>query len=131
MDHKAKINQLHKAIQDAISLRGELDRENREYCQANRGIPEGTIVEVFNMDTNQKVAEGVVGKVYNYVFFEDLYIKEYVDKISRFEKDRDILRYEIFAIKKNGEKSEKHLFQHPHYIPVNTDRGNYYIKVKG
>jgi hypothetical protein len=98
------------------------------YAQANRKFHNGEIVAVCDRDSHQEIERGVVADVMTLVKLDALWLKDYSDN-DKFNKDIEYLRYEIFALKKDGTKSTKHFYQIPHFISDVNGRGNsVYIK---
>ncbi len=105
---------------------GELDsiQRIRQYiqsqCEAHRKYSFGEIVSVYDID-NKHICDGVVGEVRSSIFMELLDIKAYALQIKDVNTYLSKLRYEIFALKKNGKPSENHLFRHQHMIYDRND----------
>lgn len=94
-----------------------------EYAEANRKFANGEIVAICDKESNQEIGRGIVNDVMTMVTLDGLWLKDYhIDK--KFNDDIEFLKYEIFAMKKDGTKSTKHFFENPHWISDINSYGN-------
>lgn len=126
---KNKCNELYSLLQKEDELIKQLNSELKDYAEINRKFAKGEIVSICDRETDREIGQGMVADAKTFVILERLWLKDYADG-KRFDADVDNLRYEIFALKKDGTQSSKHYFQSPHYIGdgVNRKFSDVYIK---
>jgi len=128
------IEQLQKYLEfnnqarDAIAL---LREQNKAFIDGKKKLQPGDVVEVIMLndgEVHQVQFEGVVGQCVNSISGSLRHIDQQVITLNALAKDEkafndsiNLLRYEVFARKKNGKASSKHLFSHPHNIPMLED----------
>ena len=105
------------------------------YAQANRKIANGEMVAVYRINQFHSEMEpefftnAIVGDCATSLFISDGFDAiKYQDDAMLFKHISE-LRYEVFAMKKDGTKSAKHLFLHPHYLTLGKGKyADYFIK---
>lgn len=114
-------NKLHKLMQDVDALKADISKDISLYAEENRVFFNDEVVAVCDRDTDKEIGRGIVSSVRTLIHLEPIWLKSYTD-FEKFSSDIDNLRYEIYAIKKDGTKSTKHFFHMPHFIGTNTNK---------
>lgn len=128
----AKLKLLNGLREKALEMESEIRLELKDHAESNRIFHDGDIVEIFDALRGNKIGDGMVGDCRTSVF-TDNFIERYLvdDTNEKLNKDINHLRYEIYAIKKDGTRAKHHYFQIPHFITTNKERSNdYYIRKK-
>lgn len=73
----------------------------------NRKFADGERVHVYSRPDNEYIGEGICGSVKSSIIIRDLDLKDYFDD-EKFNEALKTLRYEVFAIKKDGTTSTRH-----------------------
>lgn len=117
--------------QQAADVLNNIREANEAFIEGKRKLQPGDIVEVILLDEGKFYSvhsEGVVGRCVNglsrymrHIDQQVLTIKSLTDDSEYFNKSVNLLRYEVFAKKKDGKPSSKHLFFNHHNIPLFED----------
>jgi hypothetical protein len=122
-----KCGELWLLIQKENELKRELNLELQNYAETNRKFANGEVVMICDRESDREIGKGMVTDVKTFVHLEPLWLKEYADG-KKFDADIDNLRYEIYAVKKDGTQSNKHYFHSPHFIGDTKKWSDVYIK---
>lgn len=126
-----QVNYLMETIDKALEIKLGINTLISEFIKENRKFADGERVSIYKMLSAEKIGEGIVASCATSLFldnFQSIYLAEYKKKNKIFEALQR-LRYEIMAIKNNGQVSSKHFFQIPHFITdIPNSHGEYYIK---
>ncbi len=106
----------------------EVEKNLQLYVEENREFIPGELVEVYDRDTDQKLGEGIVGNAATRVRLDKSNLEYYEKNSGKFNDALLDIRYEIFAVKKNGTPSSKHFFHIPHYVPSRKTSSSYIKK---
>lgn len=100
----------HKLIKELLQInlrKGEIEREIREFLKLRaerlRQFSEGERVRVMS-ESDKFICEGIVGGVFIFPF-ESFQIRTFAENEEKYLTHINEIRYQVFAIKKNGEKS--------------------------
>ncbi len=110
-----KCIQLWEDMQAQMKLSNDIELMLKSYVEANRKFANGEIVLVCDRDTDKVISKGAVMSAKTFVRLEPLWLKGYTND-EKFNNEIKSLRYEIFAVKKDGTPAAKHLFHSPHFI---------------
>jgi hypothetical protein len=122
-----KCKELLELTNRKANLEKEITSNLQEFAEEHRKFSNGELVLVCSRDTDEEIGIGMVVDVKTYIHLDTLWLKDYSDN-AKFDKDIENLRYEIFAVRKDGTQSTKHFFQSPHFIGESNMRGDCYIK---
>lgn len=125
------LKELSALREKAFVLEESIKDKLNAYCVSNSIHKAGDIVKVFNSLNGKCIGKGIIGNTKTLVITgvgSTLY-----SNISEIEKDLKCIVYEIFDIRKDGTRSAKHFFTHPHFIPDFSSfdlkiQYDYYIK---
>ncbi len=112
-------------MQQELELKKQINIKLDNYSEANRKFSNGETIIIYSTITNKEVGRGIVASVCTHIHLDPLWLKGYSD-FDYMDKDFE-LRYEIYAIKKDGTQSTKHFFHSPHFISENQNKGEWYI----
>jgi hypothetical protein len=124
---RSKCSELRSLLQQEDELKKEILLELKDYAETNRKFANGEIVLVCDRDTDREFGRGVVADVRTLINLDFFELNDYSDE-SKFNERIEHLRYEIYALKKDGTKSNKHFFHAPHYIGDIKKWSDVYIK---
>ena len=125
---KKDLGALWEMIQAEVALKDEINKDLSAYVERNRRFAVGEVIWIYDVDTDTLMGRGVVGDAKTSINTEPLYLKEYIKNEDACEKRINLFRYEVFAVKKDGTKSTKHFFTHPHFLNDQKRHGDVYIK---
>lgn len=120
------INELYALIKDKSNKEMQIQNMLKEYVNKHRIFQEGETVNVYT-DRGIFYCKGIIGHAKTSVYLDALSIKFSLQN-DNFMQDLNGIVYEVFSVKKDGTRSEKHLFSSPHYLPsVISKYYDYYI----
>lgn len=124
-----KCNETYSLIQQQDKNIKQINELLVEYVKNNRSFSDGEIIVVCYKDTDQEIGKGIVGSAKSCLRLDAYSLRDYSTGKLNFTEELTTIRYEIFAIKKDGTKSSKHLFESPHYISGEKNKySDIYIK---
>lgn len=123
---KHTVFKLWQATETAFLLSKEVNALLKIYCESNRKFKRGEIVAVYKSRNDEKIGEAMVAECRTYIFLDAMFLKRYFIDPQKLENDIDEISYELFAIKKDGSASSKHLFDAPHFVSESKNY-DYYI----
>ena len=121
--------------QELYKLRTSVNAVLVEFTEENRVFENGHVVLVCRRSDDSIIGQGIVTSARTFVGsngrIDELELKRYAEQEGELNADMNIIRYEVYARKSNGEISTKHFFQAPHFLSEKgTDMkyNDYYIK---
>ena len=108
---------LETHLQKEIEIRKQIYFELNQYIAENAEFQTGDKVNIYDIDTNKFVGVGIVGNI-KHILHSTLFLDyiKYTINPKNFDNIISCIKYEMFAIKKDGEKSNNHLFTKSPYM---------------
>lgn len=122
---KKQLEEVHATMLKLAEQRKVLKELIGTYKEENRSFKKGERVIVCDRDTNKEVGQGIVTDCATYIFHSDAHeVGRAIEKFGEALK----LRYEVFAIIRGGEISQKHFDGYQWFMPDAPRHGDFYIK---
>lgn len=111
------IEQMEKVVSaydQLFQVKEKMSELIKESLEKHRVHQQGDVVEVYD-EMDRYLGDGIVGQARTCVFLSDvLTLKQYLKKPDTLLKDAETIRYEVFAINKNGKPSVYHFMGDQH-----------------
>ena len=123
---KQAIHELYDLSKAKFNKEKQIQNMLQEYVNKHRVFQEGEKVKVY---TSKGIffSKAVIGKAKTSVYLDEMSIKHSLQEEDLMQNLTEIV-YEVFGLKKDNTRSEKHLFSAPHYLPsVKSKYHDYYI----
>lgn len=112
---QANLKELQKAYKRVWAIKQEIDTLKKESVEKNAIHKQGDIVSAYD-DYGHYIGDGVVGHISTSLVIDMVRLDRLIDNADDTCKSIMRIRYEIFALNKNGTASKKHLSGTQHYF---------------